>query len=78
MAIFHYIGMTSLKHDERPTIHKALFHTRQSFVRGKIDAVVAVNDKSTAASLKQYFKSGADRTFASKYLFPTVPNTSAY
>ena len=76
--IHHYVGMTSLKPAERLAIHNAgsVPHTSK-FRPWEIDAVVAVKDKSTAASLEQYFKSGAGRAFASKHLFPAAPNSSA-
>ena len=66
----HYVGMTSLEPAERLAIHNAgsVPHTSK-FRPWEIDAVVAVKDKSTAAALERYFKSGAGRAFANKHLF---------
>ena len=69
----HYVGMTSLKPAARLEVHNSgsVPHTSK-FRPWEIDAVVAVKDKSTAASLEQYFKSGAGRAFANKHLFSSA------
>jgi hypothetical protein len=36
-----------------------------------IDAAIAVRDKTTAAQLERYLKSGSGRAFANKHLFAT-------
>ena len=44
-------------------------HTSK-FAPWTIDAAIAVRDKTTAAQLERYLKSGSGRAFANKHLFP--------
>lgn len=69
----HYVGMTALKPAERLAVHNAgsVPHTSK-FRPWEIDAAIAVKNKETAASLEQYFKTGAGRAFANKRLFPST------
>lgn len=78
----HYVGMTTLKPAERLAVHNsgAVTHTSK-FRPWEIDAAIAVRDKTTAAKLEKYFKSGAGRAFANKHLFSFAPparNPSVY
>ncbi len=66
----HYVGMTENlesrleKHNARQVPHTS------KFAPWTIDAAIAVRDKTTAAQLERYLKSGSGRAFANKHLFP--------
>ena len=66
----HYVGMTE---DLKARLEKhnsgQVKHTSK-YAQWTIDAAVAVRSKNVAASLEQYFKSGAGRAFANRHLFP--------
>ena len=66
----HYVGMTEdlekrlAKHNARQVPHTS------KFAPWTIDAAIAIRDKTTAARLERYLKSGSGRAFANKHLFP--------
>ena len=65
----HYVGMTENlesrleKHNARQVPHTS------KFAPWTIDAAIAVRDKTTAAQLERYLKSGSGRAFANKHFF---------
>lgn len=67
----HYVGMTE-DIENRLAKHNAgqVPHTSK-FAPWTIDAAIAVRDKTTAAQLERYLKSGSGRAFANKHLFAT-------
>ena len=69
--MFIYVGMTE-DIENRLAKHNAgqVPHTSK-FAPWTIDAAIAVRDKTTAAQLERYLKSGSGRAFANKHLFAT-------
>lgn len=72
----HYVGMTK-DIENRLAKHNAgqVPHTSK-FAPWTIDAAIAVRDKTTAAQLERYLKSGSGRAFANKHLFPPSVKTA--
>ena len=73
----HYVGMTE-DIEKRLAKHNAgqVPHTSK-FAPWIIDAAIAVRNKTIAAQLERYFKSGSGRAFANKHLFPSARTLSA-
>ena len=66
----HYVGMTENlesrleKHNARQVPHTS------KFAPWTIDTAIALRNKTIAARLERYLKSGSGRAFANKHLFP--------
>lgn len=67
----HYVGMTEDIENRLAKHNAGQVPYTSKFAPWTIDAAIAVRDKTTAAQLERYLKSGSGRAFANKHLFAT-------
>jgi len=66
----HYVGMTENLESRLEKHNSGQVSHTSKFAPWTVDAAIAVRNKTIAARLERYFKSGSGRAFANKHLFP--------
>ena len=66
----HYVGMTESLESRLEKHNSGQVSHTSKFAPWTVDAAIAVRNKTIAARLERYFKSGSGRAFANKHLFP--------